>query len=127
MDMQRHASCGQGQSFKAHTSWCHRRPHSARHRRPVVPCSALLDRLKRVISRSDQDTRGAVNDLLAAVESTQRGLSTSNTSRAQIDAAVDVLERCGKGGVTTDSSKIDATWRLLWTTEKVDSALLLQR
>ena len=88
-----------------------------------MPCSAVLDRLKKVISRSGLDTRGAVNDLLAAVESTQRGLSTSPTSRAQINAAVETLERCGKGEVTTDSSKIDATWRLLWTTEKVDIAL----
>ena len=118
------ASCGQGgQSFNTHTFRRHLRPHSARHKGLVVPCSAVLDRLKRVISRSGLDTRGAVNDLLAAVESTQRGLSTSKTSRAQIDATVDLLEKCGKGEVTTDSSKIDATWRLLWTTEKVDNAL----
>ena len=126
--MQRLGGCShEGPSLKTHTLWCHRRPHRIQRRRLVVPCSAVLDRLRKVISRSGLDTRTAVNDLLAAVESTQRGLSTSKSSRAQIDASVDFLERCGKGDVTTDSSKIDATWRLLWTTEKVDNALRMQR
>ena len=126
--MQRLASSVQeSQSTTSHTLWCHRRPQKVQHRRLVVPCSAVLDRLRRVISRSGLDNRGAVDDLLTAVESTQRGLSTSKTSRAQIDASVNFLEKCGKGDVTTDSSRIDATWRLLWTTEKVDNALRLQR
>lgn len=59
---------------------------------------------------------GAVDDILSAVESTERGCNTSRSSRAKIDAALGVLE--GAGDSTSFNKTLSATWKLLWTTEK---------
>lgn len=63
-------------------------------------------------------TSGAVDDILAAVTDTERGCCTSSSQRARIDAAVGVLEGAGDDGRPINKS-LSATWKLLWTTEKV--------
>ncbi len=66
-------------------------------------------------------TSGGVDDILAVVESTERGCNTSRSQRASIDAALGVLE--GAGDKTSLFNKgLSATWKLLWTTEKVRCA-----
>ena len=63
-------------------------------------------------------TAGAIDDLLAAVESTERGWKTTRPQRAQIDAAVNVLDNAYDSSGEFESD-LSATWKLLWTTEKV--------
>ena len=63
-------------------------------------------------------TSGAVDDILAVVQDTERGCCTSKSQRASIDAAVGVLEGAGNDGRPVNKS-LSATWKLLWTTEKV--------
>ena len=60
-------------------------------------------------------TSGAVDDILAAVESTERGCSTSQSQKTRIDAAIGVLAGSG----VNNNQGLSATWKLLWTTEKV--------
>lgn len=63
-------------------------------------------------------TSGAVDDILAVVQDTERGCRTSKSQRASIDAAVGVLQGAGDDGRPVSKS-LSATWKLLWTTEKV--------
>lgn len=67
----------------------------------------------------------AIDQLLEAIEGTERGLSTSAEKQEQIDAAIAILEEAGKGSVTSGES-LTATWRLVWTTEKVQEKVLMQ-
>ena len=60
-------------------------------------------------------TAQSLQDALAA---TERGLQTAAPQRAEILALVDALEKDGRDQDNTGSS-VSATWRLLWTTEKV--------
>lgn len=72
-------------------------------------------------------TAGAIDDLLAAVDGTNRGCKTSNSQRASIDAAINVLQQSAEHGEDF-STDLTATWKLLWTTEKVtllDASLLM--
>ena len=84
--------------------------HSRRARLSTV---AALRFFKRRIA-----TSGAVDDILAVVQATERGCRTSQSQRASIDAAVGVLEGAGNDGRPVSKS-LSATWKLLWTTEKV--------
>ena len=52
----------------------------------------------------------------------RRGLDTSKERKADILRLVDVLQTEGAGQETT-AGDISATWRLLWTTEKVTGRL----
>ena len=57
--------------------------------------------------------------LLRAIQGTRQGLDTSAEQKAEILAAVEDLVEAGAGSATASSSNINATWKLLWTTEKV--------
>lgn len=61
------------------------------------------------------------NRLLQAIQGTKQGLETSAAQKADILAAVEELVEAGAGIATASSSNINATWKLLWTTEKVPS------
>ena len=69
-------------------------------------------------------TAGAIDDLLAAIEGTDRGCKTSSSQRAKIDAAINVLEGAADRG-NDFGTDLTATWKLLWTTEKVSGQLHL--
>ena len=56
--------------------------------------------------------------LLNAIKNAERGLETPPSTTQDILQAVNELEEIGRGKVTTGTS-LSATWRLLWTTEKV--------
>ncbi|GMH32851.1 hypothetical protein BSKO_00685 [Bryopsis sp. KO-2023] len=56
-------------------------------------------------------------ELLTAIEGTDRGLATSYEQQSAIFAVVDKLVEVGKGTVTT-GEELSATWKLAWTTEK---------
>ena len=58
-------------------------------------------------------------NLLQAIQGTRQGLETSPAQKADILAAVEDLVEKGAGSATAASSNINATWKLLWTTEKV--------
>ena len=87
--------------------------HSRRARLSTV---AALGFFKKRIA-----TSGAVDDILAVVQDTERGCRTSKSQRASIDAAVGVLQGAGDDGRPVSKS-LSATWKLLWTTEKVGLA-----
>lgn len=61
--------------------------------------------------------------LLKAIQNTRQGLDTSPAQKTEILAAVEELVELGSGSATTSSSNINATWKLLWTTEKVGGLL----
>lgn len=60
----------------------------------------------------------AESRLLEAIKGTDRGLTTTEQQKADILDAVEELAELGRGTVST-GGKISATWRLIWTTEKV--------
>lgn len=60
----------------------------------------------------------AESRLLKAISGTDRGLTTTGEQKAEILEAVEELAELGRGSIST-GGKISATWRLLWTTEKV--------
>ena len=80
--------------------------------RPRQPAVAALGFFRKKIA-----TSGAVDDILTVVEDTERGCSTSRPQRASIDAALGVLEGAGDSPI---NKGLSATWKLLWTTEKVN-------
>ena len=81
--------------------------------RSSVPVSAAFGFFRKKIA-----TAGAIDDLLAAIDGTERGCKTSSSQRAKIDAAINVLEEAAEVGNDL-STDLTATWKLLWTTEKV--------
>ena len=83
------------------------------HKRSGVSTAAAFDFFRRKIT-----TSGAVDDILASVTDTERGCSTSRSQRASIDAAVATLEEAGNNAGFAGNG-LSATWKLLWTTEKV--------
>ena len=78
---------------------------------------SLLDILPFRSGKKAQCT-AAESRLLAAIEGTDRGLNTTKEQKAEILDAVEALAGLGRGSVSTGSN-ISATWRLIWTTEKV--------
>ena len=88
-----------------------------------------------------QSGRQAVSVLLDAIEGTDRGVSTTAEQRERILRAVAALEELAAGADTARDSaarggdpcspaaangSVSATWKLLWTTEKVWRASLLR-
>ncbi len=74
-----------------------------------------------VVTRCSSSTTSppvCLQDLLATIDSTQRGLSNKPSTKTAVDAAVAELKRIGAASPITDDS-LSATWELLWTTEKV--------
>ena len=63
--------------------------------------------------------------LLQAIQGTKQGLETSAAQKADILAAVEELVEAGAGTGTASSQNINATWKLLWTTEKVQTLAIL--
>jgi hypothetical protein len=61
--------------------------------------------------------QGAVDELLSLAEGTALGASTSPEVKAKILDIVEVLAQSQSGATTTDS-RISATWKVAWTTEK---------
>ena len=65
-----------------------------------------------------QSNASAVHDLLTAIRGTERGVSTTGAQRQAILTATAALTELGRGSTTTCDT-LSATWKLLWTTEKV--------
>ena len=88
----------------------------ARQRRRAACCSAAQ-------LQGNQQRAQAVSDLLRAIEGTDRGVNTSAEQRQSIFRAIDALEAlpAGADGAAdhTGNASVSATWKLLWTTEKV--------
>ena len=89
-----------------------------RTRRVAAPVFKFLQGLRGKIVPTPSEGEILANELLIACEVTDRGLDTSPEQRAVINDLVDRLAELGASTVTTDES-ISATWKLLWTTEKV--------
>ncbi|KAM7261154.1 hypothetical protein ACFE04_026629 [Oxalis oulophora] len=62
----------------------------------------------------------AKQHLLTLISDQHRGLKTQtdSTKRHAIIKAIDALAILGRDTITTSSSSLSATWRLMWTTEK---------
>ncbi|GAB4861941.1 Probable plastid-lipid-associated protein 11, chloroplastic, variant 2 [Ancistrocladus abbreviatus] len=58
--------------------------------------------------------------LLNLISDQERGLKSQKNSkiRSQIIEVIEALAVIGRDSVTTDSSSLSGTWRMLWTTEK---------
>ena len=86
---------------------------------PQTSIRCLRPSLAGIICRAQvKSSVPAVQDLLAAIQSTERGLSTTPAQRSAILSATEALTELGRG-TTTTSDALSATWKLLWTTEKV--------
>ena len=89
----------------------------ARKPRRAACCSATQ------VQGDQQRTQAAVQELLRAIEGTDRGVNTSPEQRQEIFRAIEALEALpasGNGAAERDdSASVSATWKLLWTTEKV--------
>ena len=55
--------------------------------------------------------------LLFVTQDSKRGLQNSKEQKECIEGAISALQEIGKDQVTLQGP-IDATWKLLWTTEK---------
>ena len=110
--------CDLSSLSRAHSQ---RRPLTSAHR---ISCG-VLDTIRQNLeglgggSKSASETR-----LLQAIQGTRQGLETSAAQKADILAAVEDLVEAGAGVATASSSSINATWKLLWTTEKVQICAL---
>ena len=71
-------------------------------------------------SKSARESR-----LLQAIQETRQGQSTTPAQKADILAAVEELVELGLNEATATSPAINATWKLLWTTEKVQLAVIM--
>ena len=110
----------------AHQKTQHRR--AARRAAAAPPPQAILDFFKAAWpggssnplqqSRAKTPEQLAVQRLLSSIEGADRGLGNSPEQREEVLAAAAELARLG-GGTTTTGSDLSATWKLLWTTEKV--------
>jgi hypothetical protein len=79
--------------------------------------TAILGNLFNRAPSSKTRSKEALRRLLAAVEGTERGLKTSPQQLQEIKACFLELEEAGQPPAT--DALLNATWRLLWTTEKV--------
>jgi len=86
--------------------------------RVVQPPSAFLNLFRGKQSTKQQAPARppAVEQLLAAIEGTERGLATSKQQREEILAAAAELEAAGADSSTTGVAELSATWKLVWTT-----------
>lgn len=93
---------------------------SISHRRPSTVQHAFLDSLKSIFTgdAASKERKLLETKLLEAVKGTKRGLSTSKEQASSISSVVESLQELWLDKPTT-TSELSATWRLLWTTEKV--------
>eukprot|EP00884_Botryococcus_braunii_P020507 jgi/Botrbrau1/713/Bobra.160_2s0036.1 len=73
----------------------------------------IFDRVK----PQSKELESVISRLLSLAEGTNLGTKTDPETKKELLRLVDVLEDAQKGAPTTDS-RINATWKLLWTTEK---------
>ena len=99
------------------------RPHVHAVMQMRVSCGPLDTLIGRLTSKSQGRRNAAESRLLKAIESSERGLTVSPSSRQTILDAVNELEDIGRGTVTT-GSELSATWRLLYTTEKASGSMI---
>jgi hypothetical protein len=66
----------------------------------------------------NQSTKKDTKELLKLLDDTERGLKSNAAQTKEILEVVDRL-KSGSEGTTTTGSNLSATWKLLWTTEKV--------
>lgn len=83
-------------------------------------CGLLDSFVSRTFKSPINQSIAAETKLIEAIKDSQRGLNTSASQKQDILSAVEELESIGRGTVTTNEV-ISATWKLLWTTEKVTS------
>lgn len=90
-----------------------------RSQRRCSTANALWDSLKLPWARPAEPNpqQVASQALLTALEGSDRGITTSSTARAEIEAAVQALEQL-QGSEPTTGVELSATWELLWTTER---------
>ncbi|KAF5196694.1 Plastid-lipid associated protein PAP / fibrillin family protein [Thalictrum thalictroides] len=71
-------------------------------------------------SITSKEAQLAKNDLLDLISNEERGIKTQGnlSKQSKIIKAIEAMEILGKNSITTDSSSLSATWRMLWTTEK---------
>lgn len=82
------------------------------------PSRRLTDRSLRAVECRVTRSRATIGELLKIVEDTNRGLQTTESQRRAIDQCVEELQRENEDSVTT-GQEMSATWKMLWTTEKV--------
>jgi hypothetical protein len=93
-------------------------------RRLRVSCG-FFDRFNRKsVTAPNSRSAAAEAKLLEAIKGSQRGLDVSASLKEEILRCVEELEEMGKLSITTND-EINATWKLLWTTEKVKTQSLL--
>jgi PAP_fibrillin len=85
----------------------------SRHQGQCQAVFGLFDRVK----QSSKASNAKVDQLISLAEETQLGTKTDPTTKKELLRLVDELQEAQSGAVTTDS-RINATWKLLWTTEK---------
>ncbi|PIA50243.1 hypothetical protein AQUCO_01300763v1 [Aquilegia coerulea] len=71
-------------------------------------------------SITSKEAQLAKNDLLDLISNEERGIKTQGnlSKQSKIIKAIEAMEVLGKNSITTESSSLSATWRMLWTTEK---------
>ena len=119
-------SCIMASGLKSHSRCPHLGPlcQPLTCRRPVprghsIRCG-VLEIIRQNIGSLDGSRKVSKESrLLRAIQGTRQGLDTSAEQKAEILAAVEDLVEAGAGPATASSSNINATWKLLWTTEKV--------
>lgn len=84
------------------------RPQLSGQRSHTAPCRTVRAAGLAWPGAAAKAQREAVAELLAAVEATNRGVSTTPQQRAAIEACVQRLEEGGDAATTAD--KLDATW-----------------
>ena len=87
--------------------------------RPKVSCG-VLETIRQNLGGLGTGSKSARESrLLQAIQETRQGQSTTPAQKADILAAVEELVEFGLNEATAKSPAINATWKLLWTTEKV--------
>lgn len=67
---------------------------------------------------ASSEAKLALDDILAAIDGTDRGLKTSASAQTEIKRAVEALSIVNQQSKTTAPELLSATWKLMWTTEK---------
>lgn len=88
------------------------------HRSSSTAPNAFLDSLKSIFSGASKEKARLENKLLDAVKGTKRGLVNTKEQVEAITSAVEALQELCVDDTTTSAS-LSATWRLVWTSEKV--------
>ena len=98
---------------------------ACRSARQRVSCG-VLDTIRQSFGGLGTGSKSARESrLLQAIQETRQGQSTTPAQKADILAAVEELVELGLNEATATSPAINATWKLLWTTEKVQLAVIM--